>query len=192
MPIHQRPTWRRLLVRLPLSTGFPSLTSIRLTKPLPQSELAQRCRISQYDFDRFNPNVCGNIYVGMRMCCTQPVCCLSPPSSRRRTVPPPPTIELSPPPPAGGSCETYTVKGGDTCEDIASAFGVSEDGLDRINVFTSGWGGCSALVDGTVICECLVLFCGFYGGCKYLFSADLLTWLFCQALRSLYRMTSRS
>ncbi|KAK4666785.1 hypothetical protein QC763_303275 [Podospora pseudopauciseta] len=132
-------------------------------------ELAQRCRISQYDFDRFNPNVCGNIYVGMRMCCTEPVCCLSPPSSRRRTVPPPPTIELSPPPPAGGSCETYTVKGGDTCEDIASAFGVSEDGLDRINVFTSGW-----------------------GGCKYLFSAGLLTWLFCQALRSLYRMTSRS
>lgn len=79
----------------------------------------------------------------------------------------------------GGLCEIYIVKGGDICEDIVFVFGVLEDGFDRINVFIFGWGGCFVFVDGMVICECLVFFCGFYGGCKYLFSVDLLIWFFC-------------
>ncbi|KAJ5778570.1 hypothetical protein N7520_001816 [Penicillium odoratum] len=51
-----------------------------------------------------------------------------------------------------GICYTYTVEASDTCESIASAFGITKAEIETYNGDTWGWKGCDSIYQGDFIC----------------------------------------
>ncbi|KKA17641.1 hypothetical protein T310_8420, partial [Rasamsonia emersonii CBS 393.64] len=101
------------------------------------SSLAQRCRISQADLQKYNPglNFCNTLKPGQYVCCSS------------GSLP-----DFSPKKNADGSCFSYTVKTGDVCANIATAHNMTPNQIEAYNNHTWGWQGCDHLMVGQVIC----------------------------------------
>ncbi len=99
------------------------------------ASLASRCGISATDFYSYNPSptLCSTLAVGQKVCC----------SSGGLPVP----AQNS-----DGSCASYTVVAGDTCSAIALSNSITIADLEARNTQTWGWGGCSGLQAGQIIC----------------------------------------
>ncbi|KAJ6084453.1 Peptidoglycan-binding Lysin subgroup [Penicillium sp. IBT 16267x] len=54
---------------------------------------------------------------------------------------------------SGGFCYTYVVQSfSDTCQSIASAYGITEAEIENYNSDTWGWTGCAGIYQGDIIC----------------------------------------
>jgi GH18 family chitinase len=100
--------------------------------------LAARCGISAANFTQYNPqaNLCSTLAVGQYVCCSP------------GTLP-----NLAPQQNANGSCASYLVNPGDTCNQIAVSYPpltVAE--IESYNKATWGWLGCSNLQASQNIC----------------------------------------
>lgn len=90
--------------------------------------LAARCGISAADFTTFNPSstLCSTLAVGQKVCC----------SAGGLPVP----VQNS-----DGSCASYTVVSGDSCNAIALSNSITVANLETWNANTWGWEGCNNL-----------------------------------------------
>ena len=105
-------------------------------------DLAVRCKISDADFFKYNPNIktdCSNLSAGSRVCCG--------PGG------------LAPGPDADGRCAVYEVKAnvGDNCGKIGGQYGLTIDQINNFNFksttsFGGSWGfrGCQNLQPGKI------------------------------------------
>ncbi|KAJ7244646.1 glycoside hydrolase superfamily [Mycena haematopus] len=92
------------------------------------ASLAARCGISAADFTSYNPSptLCSTLAVGQKVCCTA------------GSLPMP---AQNP----NGSCASYSVVPGDTCNAIALSNDITVAALETWNVDTWGWEGCGDL-----------------------------------------------
>ncbi|KAJ7513181.1 class V chitinase-like protein [Mycena galericulata] len=92
------------------------------------ASLAARCGISPADFTSYNPSstLCSTLAVGQKVCCTA------------GSLPVP--VQNS-----DGSCASYSVVSGDTCNAIALSNDITVADLATWNVNTWGWEGCADL-----------------------------------------------
>lgn len=91
--------------------------------------LATRCDINTTAFYDYNPqsNLCSTLAVGQYICCS--------PGS---------LPNLAPPPNANGTCATYLVQEGDSCDGIALSYTpLTVEEIEQYNAATWGWLGCS-------------------------------------------------
>ncbi|KGO75471.1 Peptidoglycan-binding Lysin subgroup [Penicillium italicum] len=96
-------------------------------------DLASKCSISAASFTSFNPATsCTSLSRG------KPVCC-GPGETRF-------------PPDSGGYCYTYTIRGGDTCANIAEGYKITTADIEAWNTNTSAWYGCDKLQQGGQVC----------------------------------------
>lgn len=103
-------------------------------------DLAQRCKISDDDFFKYNPNIkkdCSNLTAGQKVCCN--------------------AGGLAPSPGADGRCAVYEVKSGDNCGTIGGQYGLTIEQIDNFNLknstsFGGTWGfrGCQNLQPGRI------------------------------------------
>src|ERR1700733_11594195 len=103
-------------------------------------DLAVRCKISDADFFKYNPNIksdCSNLSAGSKVCCN--------------------AGGLAPPPNSDGSCATYKVNQGDNCGAIGGQYGLTIDQINNFNFknstsFGGTWGfqGCQNLQIGYI------------------------------------------
>jgi chitinase len=132
-PIDPRVTKRKLVVRdecKPIQVGSGDGCW----------SLAQRCGVTQKDFESYNPraDLCDPIK-GVQP--KQWVCC------SKGDLP-----DMGPKPNPDGSCATYVVQPKDECWLIAEQFGIKTDRIDELNKKTWGWGGCGAIQPGDKFC----------------------------------------
>ncbi|KAJ5765052.1 glycoside hydrolase [Penicillium odoratum] len=99
--------------------------------------LANRCGITEDELTTYNTatDFCNDLEANQYICCSE------------GTLP-----DFSPKPYSNGTCYTYTVQSGDTCEAIAKAELMDEDKISGYNNETWGWSGCSDLILGQRIC----------------------------------------
>ncbi|EJP62058.1 chitinase-like protein [Beauveria bassiana ARSEF 2860] len=101
-------------------------------------ELAVKCGVSGYDFERYNPgnDFCSTLVPGQHVCCSA------------GELP-----DYRPKPNPDGSCKSWPVHGGDTCASIAAENGITMEEIVVFNENTWGWNGCgSNMWEGTLIC----------------------------------------
>jgi GH18 family chitinase len=99
-----------------------------------------RCKISDSDFFKYNPNIktdCSNLSAGSRVCCN--------------------AGGLAPSPNPDGSCAVYKVNKGDNCGAIGGQYGLTIDQINNFNFknstsFRGTWGfrGCQNLQPGNI------------------------------------------
>ncbi|KAJ5087995.1 hypothetical protein N7456_011611 [Penicillium angulare] len=123
----------------PLEKRSTACSSIIIEKGDTCDTLAAKCGITTTEFSTYNTDssLCSSPTDG------QPVCCSSG------------TLELPPQASADGICYIHTVQPTDTCDRIASAYGITVDELETYNEDTweYDWIGCSkGLVGGAFIC----------------------------------------
>ncbi len=101
------------------------------------ADLAQKCGISVTGLLKYNPQAtfCTTLKVPQLVCCSAgdlPV----------------------PKPDANGNCATYKIQSGDSCWGITNSLSglISTDNIEQYNKKTWGWGGCSNLQAGLLIC----------------------------------------
>ena len=101
------------------------------------ASLAAECGISAADFTEYNSasDLCSTLQPGQHVCCSS------------GTLP-----DFAPSPNADGSCASYTIVSGDSCSAIAATYSLTVDDLNTYNEDTWGWGGCSDLLIGNIIC----------------------------------------
>lgn len=99
------------------------------------AELAVKCGITPFNFDRLNPGICGSLRPKQHVCCTE------------GTLP-----DLRPKPKADGSCFDYSVKPDDNCANLAAEYGLKVTDIETFNKNTWGWNGCQLLWVGTKMC----------------------------------------
>ena len=99
--------------------------------------LAARCGITPSQFTSFNPqaSLCSTLVPGNSVCC----------SAGNTSV-------SSAQPSNSNACNTYTIKFGDYCDQIAPKYGISVAELESYNSQTWGWSGCNALQPERLIC----------------------------------------
>jgi GH18 family chitinase len=103
-------------------------------------DLAVRCKISDADFFKYNPNIksdCSNLSAGSKVCCN--------------------AGGLAPSPNPDGSCAVYKVNSGDNCGAIGGQYGLTIDQINNFNFknstsFGGTWGfqGCQNLQIGYI------------------------------------------
>jgi chitinase len=98
--------------------------------------LAQRCGITQAQFESFNggSSICTTVQVDQYVCCSAG------------------SLPDFSPQPTNGNCYPYTVKANDTCGAIAKAYQMDVSGIVNNNNLTWGWMGCNDLQVGQNIC----------------------------------------
>lgn len=98
--------------------------------------LATECGISGDQFTIYNPNICGTLTPGQRVCCSA------------GTLP-----DVTPKENSDGTCYAYTVKTGDSCSAIAASYDLTNAKIESFNKGTTwGWFGCSNLLADLKIC----------------------------------------
>lgn len=105
-------------------------------------KLAQRCRISNADFYKFNTksDLCATLMPGQYICC----------SAGDPYVKPKPA---APRPGTDGTCATHIISAGDTCSSIAERYGVTVDDIERWNKGrTWAWNSCSRILPTYNMC----------------------------------------
>jgi hypothetical protein len=113
-------------------------TTIQVVKDDGCAELAARCGISGYNFEKYNsntPKLCSTLVPFQHVCCSE------------GTLP-----DFRPQPNPDGSCATYTTVADDTCWGIAAARSLTIEDLDKFNKKTWGWNGCNLLWVGVRLC----------------------------------------
>ncbi|KAK4195986.1 family 18 putative glycoside hydrolase [Triangularia verruculosa] len=99
------------------------------------AELAVKCGITPFNFDRLNPGICGSLRPKQHVCCTE------------GTLP-----DFRPKPKADGSCFDYSVKPDDNCANLAAEYSLTVAQIESFNKNTWGWNGCQLLWVGTKMC----------------------------------------
>ncbi|KAF3158723.1 hypothetical protein TWF788_004529 [Orbilia oligospora] len=99
------------------------------------AQLAVKCKISGADFTKYNPGICATLKPKQHVCCSS------------GSLP-----DLRPKPKSDGSCFSYKVKAGDSCDAIAAEYTLTIDQIKNLNKKTWGWSGCQPLYAGTIIC----------------------------------------
>nr|CAE84954.1 chitin binding protein [Debaryomyces robertsiae] len=94
-------------------------------------------KVSAKDLEKFNPNTnINNLKIGQIICCTS------------GSMP-----NLKPSPNGDGSCKTYIVKSGDSCDSISSSYyPLSVKDIEQFNSKNYGWKGCSKLQKDYKLC----------------------------------------
>ncbi|KAK4170572.1 hypothetical protein QBC36DRAFT_143178, partial [Triangularia setosa] len=80
------------------------------------AELAVKCGITPYNFDRLNPGICGSLHPKQHVCCTE------------GTLP-----DFRPKPKADGSCFDYSVKPDDNCANLAAEYSMKVTDIETFN-----------------------------------------------------------
>lgn len=99
--------------------------------------LAVECGITAAQFTAYNPcsTLCSTLTEGQHVCCSSGT--LTGLASKLN---------------ANGTCHSYLVRGGDSCEKIARANSLTVAKLETFNVKTWGWMGCANLQAGWNVC----------------------------------------
>lgn len=100
--------------------------------------LASKCGISSQDLTKYNPDatLCSKLAPGQVVCCSA------------GSLP-----DIAPKPGNDGTCATYVIKQGDSCDSITAANHLQTDDLSKFNdKITWGWSGCSSFQAGLTIC----------------------------------------
>ncbi|PVH83223.1 carbohydrate-binding module family 24 protein [Cadophora sp. DSE1049] len=124
--LHQRATCR--YIQVASSDGCAALIS--------------KCGISSADLNKFNPktNFCSTLMPGDYVCC----------SAGDPYTPPKPN---APKPNADGTCASYLIHNGDTCDKLAKQFGVTISDLEKFNQGkTWAWTVCKDMLLGYNMC----------------------------------------
>ncbi|KAG2172398.1 hypothetical protein INT43_004940 [Umbelopsis isabellina] len=131
---------RKLILLAFISTVSATCTFITQQPGQYCHDLAVRCKISDSDFYKYNPNLktdCSNLSAGSRVCCN--------------------AGGLAPPPNSDGSCANYTVIPNDNCGAIGGHYGLTIDQINNFNFknttsFGGTWGfrGCQNLQPGNI------------------------------------------
>lgn len=100
------------------------------------ASLAQKCGISGPDFTRYNgAEICSRLTIGQAVCCSE------------GELP-----DTRPQPNPDGSCQSVTLQSGDSCWEIMTKYGITEQDLNDFNKDNAAWDGCSTLLVGERVC----------------------------------------
>ncbi|KND88549.1 Killer toxin subunits alpha/beta [Tolypocladium ophioglossoides CBS 100239] len=108
--------------------------AMRSTRRISCWAVADRCKISQDDLEKYNPraNLCNTLVADEKVCCSA------------GTLP-----DTIPPGNPDGTCETKRVIGGDSCGSLASKCGLAPADFTKVNTKANL---CSTLVGGQQVC----------------------------------------
>jgi len=104
--------------------------------------LSQRCGISTTDFEKFNPkpNLCQGLQPGNYVCCSA-----GDPYEEPKPDPPKPNPD--------GTCATHLISNGDTCDSLATQYGITVANIENWNKGkTWAWTKCERMLVGYNMC----------------------------------------
>ncbi|KAF3401943.1 hypothetical protein F1880_009951 [Penicillium rolfsii] len=105
------------------------------------TSLASECGITLSEFEDYNPSSTMCLASNSSLMSGQHVCCSS------GTLP-----DFSPSPYSNGTCYTYFVQTGDSCNALAATWSLTVDEIESYNKDTWGWMGCGDLLANSKIC----------------------------------------